>query len=421
MRRWRYWPLALLPAAVIAVLAGLPGLEPEGEVPSATVVRERFVWRVAAEGELRAAEATAVGPPVDVPGPLRIAWLAPDGTLVEAGDVIARFDPAQMQDDLYEGETDRQAVTWRRRKRIAEKQEAVHTQEKDAALARLELDYALRFASRDAEIFSRGEILESELDEQLAQERLRLAEAAQNLQEALAGLDLELLAIEAQKAQLRIERARQGLQTLELRAPHAGILVFERDWRGELPQVGESVWGGQRLADIARPEKVEAEVLVLEADAGGLREGAPAQVILESDPETPLPARVRKVDALARPRLRWVPVQYVAATLQFDRTDPGRMRPGQRVRAEIVLAERDQALVVPREAVVEREGARVVYRRAGRGFEPVEVVLGPAALGRVVVEQGLEEGDEVALRDPEAARRVPEEGPSAPSLPGLEP
>jgi multidrug efflux pump subunit AcrA (membrane-fusion protein) len=53
----------------------------------------------------------------------------------------------------------------------------------------------------------------------------------------------------------------------------------------------------------------------------------------------------------------------------------------------------------------------VVYVQRGWEFEPVEVKLGVAALGRVVIESGLEEGDLIALQNPlrtvEDTRREP--------------
>jgi multidrug efflux pump subunit AcrA (membrane-fusion protein) len=76
------------------------------------------------------------------------------------------------------------------------------------------------------------------------------------------------------------------------------------------------------------------------------------------------------------------------------------MKPGQRVHADLILDE-ESALVVPRQAVFNKDAKNVVYRRARTGlFEAVPVELGPATSGRVVVKAGLAEGDEIALRDP---------------------
>jgi len=89
--------------------------------------------------------------------------------------------------------------------------------------------------------------------------------------------------------------------------------------------------------------------------------------------------------------------------LQLDATDRAVMKPGQRVRATLVLAHED-ALVVPRQAVIARGADNVVYRRTAAGFEPVVVEFGAATSGRVVITKGLAAGDVIALRDPTHAR-----------------
>ena len=90
------------------------------------------------------------------------------------------------------------------------------------------------------------------------------------------------------------------------------------------------------------------------------------------------------------------------------------------MRAEITIADLDEAVTVPRQAVCIVEGSTVVYRWSRRGFEPVGVELGPAALGRVVVLSGLEDGDRIAMRDP--TRRADEDGgeqgANGPAIPG---
>jgi len=186
-------------------------------------------------------------------------------------------------------------------------------------------------------------------------------------------------------------------------APHDGVLILKRNWRGESTRVGDSVWNGQPLAEIPDLSRMEAEVFVLEADAGGLTPGRPATVTVESAPGVSWPAKISRVDSLAKPRILGSPVQYFAVTLALDRTDPQVMKPGQRVQATLFLEQRKGALLVPRQALFDREGRTVVYlrgRRGGSGFAPVEVKLGPSSLGRVVVESGIHRGDVLAMRDP---------------------
>jgi HlyD family secretion protein len=208
-------------------------------------------------------------------------------------------------------------------------------------------------------------------------------------------------------------------------APHDGVLILKRDFHGDPLRVGDPVWNGQPLAEIPELSEMEAEVFVLEADAGGLAPGKRATVVLESRPDVAWPAEIRRVDPLAKPRLRGSPVQYFAVLLKLARTDPQAMKPGQRVRATLFLEERKDAIALPRQAVFEEDGKKIVYVRRGADFAPVEVTLGPASLGRVVIERGIAPGDEVALVDP--TRPAPSEekpgagaesGAGAPGVPG---
>jgi RND family efflux transporter MFP subunit len=382
----------------------------DGGVSVARVTRDHFVRRVYAEGHLEATEATPVNAPVEVEGPFKIAWLAPDGSRVKAGEVVVRFDPTEMEKNLADGKSDQQTAARKTEQRSVERDATLGGLSRDADVARLELQYAKEFQSKDPEIFSRTDIIESEIDEKLATRREASATGTRDIQGNLASADLALLDIDRRKAELLIEEARQGLQSLEITAPHDGILVFERDWRGELPAVGAAVWNGQPIAEIPNLARMEAQVYVLEADAGGLAVGTAAEVTVESHPEEILKATVKHVDALAKRKDPRVPIQYFEVTLELERDDPT-MKPGQRVSAILMLDETEDALVIPRDAVFGEDDKKVVYVQRGWEFEPVEVKLGVAALGRVVIESGLEEGDLIALQNPlrtvEDTRREP--------------
>jgi hypothetical protein len=141
---------------------------------------------------------------------------------------------------------------------------------------------------------------------------------------------------------------------------------------------------------------------VLEVDGSGLAEGQPAAVVIEAQPDRVFDGKIRVVDKLAQPRQHGSPVQYFGVVIQLATTDRAVMKPGQRVRATLVLDQED-ALVVPRQAVILRDGENVVYRRSPTGFAPVAVELGPATSGRVVIARGLASGDVIALRDPTRA------------------
>jgi len=398
----------LVLVAVLAALGGggwlvvhRDGAPARDEVPTHTVRKEAFVRRVTAEGNLRAVKATPVSAPQSGGdfGPMKIAWMAPDGAAVKSGETVIRFDPSDPEKQLRDGQADLAAASAKLAEEEIKSNAAVQGRDSAADLASAELDQQRKFQSKDKEIFSRNTIVEAEIDEKLAGAKQQHAEQTKQIERKLAQSKAGVIAVEKQKAQIAISHAKSALSSMEVKAPHDGILVLRRNWRGELPRVGEQTWPGQKIAEIPLLDTMEAEVFVLEVDGNGITEKQPAELVVEAKPDITYKGTIKLVDKLAKPRVPGVPVQYFAVVVNLEKTDHAVMKPGQRVRATLILDKAD-ALVVPRQAVIGKEGKNVVYKRGAHGFEAVEVELGGGTSGRVVVTKGLAAGDVIALRDP---------------------
>ena len=390
--------------------AGIAACSATEETPVYRVDRTTFVHRVTAEGTLKARETTKISVPPTVRQRVRLAWIAAEGTLLESGDLVALFDQKEFEQNLEEAQSDLEGTTHEQSRTEAESDIRIGEFQRDYEVADLELDFARRFQLTDESVFSRHEIAESAIDEDLAGARKGHAESMQEIQRSLATTELEILEIRKRKANLSIDEARAGLDSLEVRAPHAGILTLTRNWRGEVPAVGMEMWRGYELGEIPALDSMEAEVFVLEADAGGLGDGLTADLVIESHPETVLAAKTARVEKLARPRFRGSPVQYFGVTLEFEETRPEIMKPGQRVVATLYLRQVADALVVPRQAVFQDGEEFWVYRRNGSGFENRAVEIGAGSAGLVVIASGLDAGDVVALTQPANVLEASEPG-----------
>ena len=374
-------------------------------VPTFKAEPMQFARRVTAEGVLKAVKATPLSAPMNVPQSLRIASIADDGMLVKKDDVVVTFDPSDFQKDLLDGNVDKSTVGNKVSSTVTLASVTRTNLKRDAHQAQDELVAAKQFKFDDAEIFSRYQRIESEIDQTLAGDKKEHAENVLGVRDTLSKADRDLLTIEEKKAGLKIRNAQQGLHSLELLAPYDGILVLQRDWRGDIPRVGNSVWPGQTLGEIPDLQAMKAEVFVLEADAAGLAVGQKATVQLESNPLVAYSGKISQVDKLARPRFRGVPVQYFGVTVALDRTDPAVMKPGARVRAMLEIENRSNVFSIPRQALFEKEGKKLVYRKRGERFEPVPVEIATSSPGRVVVTKGINRGDDLALRDPTAVEQ----------------
>ena len=392
----------------------------EPGVPILRVECGPFRVRVTAEGSLSAVRNTPLTAPMKPQMPFTLSWLVDEGSRVEENEIIARFDPSQLEKNREDGLSDQRISDHRISSAETSRKVSVGKLDRDAEVADRELEVATEFQSTDHELYSTIEIIESQIDTELAEIRAEHARESKDIQDQLSQAEIDLLGIERRKAEIIVEQADEGLAALEVRAPHGGIVMLERDWMGNPVRVGDMVWPGRPLAKIPDLNDMQAEVFVLEADAGDIEQGQRAIVWIEAYPDRSHHATIEKIDPMAGRRHRRVPVQYFRTILALEETDTEVMKPGARVRAEITIADLDDAITVPRQAVCNVDGATVVYRWTRSGFEPIEVELGPAALGRVVIATGLESGDQIALRDPtSASAEESDEADSAgPVIPG---
>lgn len=393
----------LLACGVLLALGGCGEDRVVNKVPTLSVSRsEVFVRRVSAEGYLKATEATPVTAPVDSQQPMKVAWVAEDGTQVAEGDVVMRFDPSEMRRQLLDsqGAVDSAALSMRKERALGSS--ALTKRDQAATQADKEIANATQFEPTENSILPRNDLIDSQIDIELAVAKAEHAREVKKVERAVSKSKVDLHRISHRQAQSEVKRAQDGLAKLEVTAPHAGIWVLERNWRGQTTRVGDTVWPGMKIAEIPLVTNMEAELFALEADAGDLTEELRAEVVIEAHAGRVYPASVKRVDALAQPRHHDVPVQYFGVALKFEQTDPETMKIGQRVRATIFIEQKD-VIVVPRQSVFEDAGRYFIQRATDGGFEEVDVELGSSSAGRVVIAKGLEPEDRIALRDPNKA------------------
>ena len=380
-------------------------IEPE-VVATFEVKPGRFVREVEATGTLKAVKATPVIVPLESGRAQKVAFLAKDGARLKKGDPIVEFDSYDAQKEAADGEADLTAARAKIDKAKAEGTKNERSLSLDRDVAKEELDRAETFKLTDEGLYSRHQIIESRLDRDLFAARADVAGRKLDASGRLSSAESALGEIDAGKAKLKVTIAEKGLRSLSIAAPHDGLLVLQRNWRGEVPFVGNTLWPGQKVAELPDLSQLEAKVFVLEADGAGLKAGLPARLAIEGRPGEVHEATVAKVEPLAKTRDSQSPVKYFEATVSLARTDPSFMKPGQKVRAVVRLEEAEGVLAIPRGAVFERDGKRVVYRRNGRRFVPVEIVVGRQSISRVVLDSGLAAGDVIALRDPTTKRAL---------------
>lgn len=215
--------------------------------------------------------------------------------------------------------------------------------------------------------------------------------SAQELDQARAQADAAEAALKA--AQAQVSQRSVELQFFTVRAPLAGTV-------GEvLVRVGDFVGATTNLTTLAQAEMLEVNVAVPAERARTIEPGTVLE-LLDSNGAVLVSTEVFYIAPVADPRTQLVDVK---AVFQND----AKLRPSEMVRVRIVYGTR-QAIQIPALSVVrqsgqafafaveEKEGKTIVLRRP--------IVLGALGPTSYVVEEGLAEGDQIAVSSIQALR-----------------
>jgi len=364
-----------------------------------------FSLKIMANGELQSAESVAIAVPSVPVQRLRIASVIPDGTHVNKGDVLVEFDPAELDLKVMEHRNDLEIALQKiSRGEMASASEKTDVM-KDKKIAELELEKINEFLPKDEQIYARRQIIEGQLDKDYTEKKIVFADARLQLKGKVYSLDEAILMLERGQADTRINQAQSALASLKLLAPASGIVVYNDPgffFGGYTLMPGRVVWIGMMLFNLVNPEKMEAKCFVLEKDAGELRADQAVKVKLDPFPGVEFTGKVKSIDKVARSIDRDSPVKYFQTVVTMDRVDQALMKPGVKLKAEIMAGELKDVIVVPRSAVVKKDAGFVAYVQRGPAqFEPVPVTLGQGDLIQVVVTEGLEAGWMLALNPPD--------------------
>lgn len=379
----------------------------EDPVPVARLTKEPFRLTVPAIGEIVGLGSTPVPTPNTPSGSLKVAWLIPEGTFVDAGNTLIRYDSTDARLNLEKQQNTLDAN--QERSQLTTDKQA--TDEKVLGLdrqdAEMQYDYVMTVLPEDETIFSKWEIIEAKIDAGFAKERVTFLNNKGKTQKRIARSDQQILAIERNQAQAEISVAERTLNSLELKAPSPGLVLWRRDHRRD-PQVGDESFGGQVLVEIVDLAVLQARLYILERDGGHLAKGQEVIIRLDAVPEKEFHGQIRNASTMAAALERNSPLKYFTCDAQITDagTDLKRIRPGMALKGEVVLEKYEKCYVVPATAVTTKDKNDLVYVQQGQDFRAKAVKTGLSTHGQAVILAGVEDGDVIALRNPFETRKL---------------
>jgi RND family efflux transporter MFP subunit len=365
----------------------------------------------------------------DTPGRV-VAMNVEEGSTVKKGDVVARLYSDEYAANLARavadvtvaeaGKTRAEANVVTAEKSLA----SLHTnviaaqadvEQNDAALklAQISLERSKSLLASKVDTVDRVDRAQNDLDEAIARlsgAKARLEAARQAVVQGEAELAAARTAVAEENARIVSAKAARDLaqatlDKTEVRAPFDGIVVLKDAEVGEV--VSPNSQGGSNargsLVTMVDFATLEVQVDLQETSLAAVKEGAPVSIYVDAWPDQRYSGRVRRIWPTANRQKATVEVRVT-----IDAPD-SKLRP--EMGARVVFATpstseqekavaQEPALLVQKSAIVKVDGKSGVFvlERDVARFRPV--VLGPERSGRVVVQSGIHDGDQVVDEPP---------------------
>ena len=432
---------ALAICSLIAVFVLNSSRAPDGREATVQVLlhevkRADFVSIVTEAGDVESASNVEVLCDVKSEGGpgSTILEVVDEGTVVKKGDVLLQFDDTTLQLALTQQEiqvaTDQALVIQARSEvekfthMLNEYKDGLYLAEKETYESTLlqaesHLSSVQDSLAHTRRMFRKGYVstIQLEAEEKSVEMASKAAQAARTtlmvhnkftrarmISEYSSDIEQQRALLTAAEYTLKLSEQRRGelkeqIRNCRVEAPADGQVVYRNDYRRRPPVVieeGAQIRQGQVIFRLPDPTQMQVDININDSKINLVSVGDGTDIELDSDPDLRIRGELVEIAPFGRRDWDRGPIRYDALVRVID--PPASLRTGQRAKVHIYIEQREDVLQTPVQSVVGRDENHYCLVKADEGTWDVrQVEVGPDNDGYVVVERGLEVGEQVAL------------------------
>jgi HlyD family secretion protein len=369
---------------------------------------------------------------------MKILEIVPEGTLVQPGDLLIRFEDSGLKNERTQQEialnsaeaaatqakNEVESANFAKREyeegtykqELEKAQSEVFVAEENLRRAKDTLEFTRRLAAkgyRNQVTAEADEFAVKKCEKELGVAQTKLMVLRDYTREkTLRKHDADINTAEAkqQSEEAKLELERQKLAKIDeqiakciVKAPRAGQVVYDHEqdqWNGDEYKIKEGAVVYERRVVIRMPDptKMQVKAKIAESKIDKLKPGMSATMQIEGLPGVTLNGRVAKVNDFPA-QGNW----YSSSVKEYETTvevvdPPAGLRPGMTAQVAIRVEQIPQALQVPLQAVAEIDGCHYCLQRGADGsLSPRPVRLGTSNEKFLVIREGITADDELLL------------------------
>lgn len=291
---------------------------------------------IQANGELVAVETDSFSPPkIRRIWQYTIAFMAADGSQVNPGEPVLMFKTDQLRERLMDKEGELSVKQSELKQ--AKVTEVETLQDKQLAIEekKMLLDKATRKAELPKSVIALNEYEENQLKHELAKLEYQHALDDMRLTKEKLKTEEEILNARITKLDAEVKELHRSIQSMRIMSKRKGIVIHQTDHSKNKYAVGDSVWGGARVTQVADLDNITAKLEIKENDLTKIKEGMKVTFTMDAYPDLEFSGKVSSLSKVVRTKSKFQPSKILDAEISIDETNLDIMRPGMSIKAKI--------------------------------------------------------------------------------------
>ena len=390
--------MALLAIILVFYFASSGSAESVGII--VPVKKGEFTIDIATTGELEAKNS------VEILGPqgtrnyrlwnMTIQDIIDEGTIVKKGDFVAKIDPSELSNKLKDSQLD------------LEKLESQYIQTKlDTTLDMLKsrdelvnLGYSVverQLTLEQSQYEPPATIRQAEIDLEKADRALSQAQVNYKIKQQQNIAKMQVVTLNKMKEQRNLDGMLDLIKEFTIIAPEDGMLIYKKDDNGRSTKKGSqiSAWDPV-VATLPDLSTMISVTYINEVDIRRVASGQKVEIGLDAFPEKKFTGKILHVANVGEQRPN-SDAKVFRVTIEVNEKDD-LLRPSMTTSNRIITEKSGNQIYIPLEALFNQDDTiTYVYKKSGLSTVKQEIKVGNSNRNDVVIELGLEEGDQVYL------------------------
>lgn len=319
-----------------------------------------------------------------------------EGTIVKKGDFVAKIDPSELTNKLKDSQLELEKIE---SQYIQTKLDTTLDMRKSRdELVNLEYGVVERQLTLDQSQYEPpATIRQAEIDLEKAERALDQARENYKIKRQQNIAKMQVVTLNKIKEQRNLDGMQDLIKEFTIIAPEDGMLIYKKDYNGRATKKGSqiSAWDPvvATLPDLATMISV---TYINEVDIRRVEPGQKVEIGLDAFPEKNFTGRILRVANVGEQRPN-SDAKVFRVTIEVNEKDD-LLRPSMTTSNRIITEKSESQIYIPLEALFNQDDSiTYVYKKSGLSTVKQEIKVGSSNRNDVIVELGLEEGDQVYL------------------------